>query len=69
MSKNFIMFLNAGIYESEEQAKEIAETLLISTAITPKGYGEMVVAIESKFNPPVIEDTEEPLPEETVTEV
>lgn len=57
MTSNFIKFIECGIYKTEEQAKGIANVLLMATAITPEDYASVVVAIETKFNPPVVEET------------
>lgn len=59
MTGNFIKFIQCGVYKTEEQAKGIANVLLMATALTTEEYARVVVAIEGYFNPPV----EESLPE------
>lgn len=57
MTSNFIKFIECGVYKTEEQAKGIANVLLMATALTTEDYASVVVAIESYFNPPVVEET------------
>ena len=56
MTGNFIKFIQCGVYKTEEQAKGIANTLFMATALTPEEYTNVVVAIETYFNPPVVEE-------------
>lgn len=55
MVKNFIKFIECGIYATKEQATEIANVLLLATALTPNEYAQVVMAIETHFNPPAEE--------------
>ena len=59
MTSNFIKFIECGVYKTEEQAKGIANVLLMATALTTNEYAEVVMAIEGHFNPPVAEPLQE----------
>lgn len=58
MTSNFIKFIECGVYKTEEQAKNIANVLLMATALTTEEYSNVVVAIETYFNPQVVEEPE-----------
>ncbi len=58
MAKNMIKFINAGVYETEEQAREIATVLLMAQALSPSEYTDIIVAIEAHFAPVEAEEAE-----------